>query len=53
MTHLNYKRQYIHRETKEVLESAGLTFVTKRHSEMIENSQSGFCNTYNQIWVRK
>jgi FkbM family methyltransferase len=39
--------------TKEVLESAGLTFVTKRHREMIENSQSGFCNTYNQIWVRK
>jgi FkbM family methyltransferase len=40
-------------KSKEALERAGLTFVEKRHSEMIEISTSGFQHTFNQIWVRK
>ena len=40
-------------KSKEALEGAGLTFVEKRHSIMIENSTSGFKRTFNQIWVRK
>jgi len=39
-------------QSKEALERAGLTLVEKRHSEMMENSRSGFKNTFNQIWSR-
>ena len=40
-------------KAKIYLEEAGLVFDKKLHSEMIEESTTGFGNTYNQIWVRK
>ena len=39
-------------ECKQLLSEAGLVLKEKKHSEMIENSMSGFQNTFNQIWVR-
>lgn len=36
-----------------LLTAAGLTLKHKLHSEMIDNSTTGFQNTYNQIWVRE
>ena len=39
-------------ECERLLKSAGLTMRHKLHSEMIENSTTGFRNTYNQIWAR-
>ncbi|WP_222105208.1 FkbM family methyltransferase [Denitromonas halophila] len=36
-----------------LLKAAGLTMKHKLHSEMIDNSTTGFQNTYNQIWVRE
>jgi FkbM family methyltransferase len=41
------------KKAKIYLENAGLILDKKLHSEMIENSTSGFSNTYNQIWVKK
>lgn len=37
---------------KSILENAGLTLKEKRHSELIALSQTGFANSYNQIWIR-
>jgi FkbM family methyltransferase len=34
------------------LRSAGLQFMYKKHSSMIENSPSGFNQTFNQVWQR-
>lgn len=39
-------------QSKTALEKAGLCLLEKRHSDMIENSSSGFQHTFNQIWVR-
>lgn len=36
-----------------LLTDAGLTLKEKRHAVEIDSSESGFENTYNQIWVRK
>ena len=36
-----------------LLTEAGLVLLDKRHSDMIENSQSGFQSTLNQTWIRK
>ena len=38
-------------QSKKALESAGLTLMEKRHSEMFEGTK--FSNSYNQIWARK
>lgn len=38
-------------QSKTVLESAGLRFISKQHSEMIEGNQS-FNRTFNQVWAR-
>ena len=35
-----------------LLESAGLVFHEKRHSEMYDNSTAGFQHSFNQIWFR-
>lgn len=35
-----------------LLTEAGLLLKEKRHSDEIDQSDSGFQNTYNQIWVR-
>jgi FkbM family methyltransferase len=35
-----------------LLTEAGLVLKEKKHSELIDNSTSGFANTYNQIWYR-
>jgi FkbM family methyltransferase len=35
-----------------LLSSAGLQLKEKRHSEEIDHSDSGFQNTFNQIWIR-
>lgn len=35
-----------------ILLTSGFKLREKSHSEMIENSKSGFANSYNQIWVR-
>ena len=40
-------------KSKELLKKAGLTLNQKLHSELIENSTTGFSNTYNQIWIRE
>jgi len=40
-------------KSKFYLENAGLVLDKKLHAEMFENSNSGFANTYNQIWIRK
>jgi FkbM family methyltransferase len=37
---------------KELLTNAGMILKEKRHSDEIDDSNSGFQNTYNQIWVR-
>lgn len=37
----------------ELLTAAGLTLKEKRHSAEIDNSDSGFENTFNQIWIRQ
>lgn len=38
-------------QCQRLLSEAGLVLKEKRHSEMIENSPSGFHNTFNQSWV--
>lgn len=35
-----------------LLKDAGLVMLEKRHSELIENSTTGFKNCYDQIWAR-
>jgi len=35
-----------------LLTQAGLAIAAKRHSDLIEQSTTGFSQTYNQIWVR-
>ena len=39
-------------ESARFLSQAGLQFMHKKHSDMIENSTSGFNRTFNQIWQR-
>ena len=39
------------RDCRQLLEQAGLRFVSKRHSEMIEDNAT-FGRTYNQVWTR-
>jgi FkbM family methyltransferase len=39
-------------DCKKILTTAGLTLVHKLHSEMTANSNAGFGNSYNQIWIR-
>ena len=41
------------KQTKFLLKNAGFILGSKLHGEIIENSTSGFSNTYNQIWLRK
>jgi hypothetical protein len=38
-------------ESQRLLEAAGLRFVSKAHSEMIDNHPS-FARTFNQVWAR-
>ena len=40
-------------QSKKLLEASGLVFKEKLHSELIENSKTGFANSYNQIWIRE
>lgn len=40
------------KQCEELLINAGLILKEKRHSDEINYSDSGFQNTYNQIWVR-
>lgn len=37
---------------QKLLQDAGLVMLEKRHSELIENSTTGFKNCYDQIWGR-
>jgi len=39
-------------QCSQLLGAAGLRLEAKRHSDIIEQSTSGFNHTYNQIWVR-
>lgn len=39
-------------QCSQLLTAAGLRLEAKRHSEIIEQSTTGFSHTYNQIWVR-
>jgi len=41
------------KKAKIYLEKAGLKLDKKLHSEIFDNSPSGFSNTFNQIWVRQ
>ena len=34
-----------------LLTDLGFVMVSKRHSDMIANSKSGFDNTFNQVWM--
>ena len=36
----------------EILTNSGFTLSSKKHSEMIENSVTGFNKTYNQVWKK-
>jgi FkbM family methyltransferase len=38
--------------SSQLLTAAGLQFVAKRHSSILESSTEGFERTFNQIWIR-
>jgi FkbM family methyltransferase len=38
--------------SSQLLSGAGLQFVAKRHSSILESSTEGFQRTFNQIWIR-
>lgn len=39
-------------QCSKILSDAGLRLESKRHSDMIENSETGFSDTFNQTWIR-